>query len=128
LEEINLPDLEEVEGKIRIIEAPMLTTINFPKLKEIPRIEVKDNPSLTSLGNWPQMESIDYIFILDNEMLSDISFLESVDITNSIHVYGCDVESFCILKEKILDNSDLSFFLRSSDNHTWELSDFEACP
>ena len=128
LEEIHLPDLEEVEGVIRIIEAPMLTTINFPKLKEAPRLEVKDNPVLVSMGNWPQLERIDNIFIRDNEMLLDISFLEAVDIDNSIHIYDCDIEDFCILEEKILDNPELSFFLRSSDNQSWELSDFEQCP
>jgi hypothetical protein len=128
LQEVNFPNLETVEVDLRIENSDHLVSFNFPKLKEAYRLYITENSLLSSLGDWPQLKNVKDMIITSNDNLSDVSMIDDIAIENIIQIKYCDIEDFCFLKEKILGDPDLLFFLRSSDNHKWELSDFEQCP
>lgn len=128
IKDIDFPNLQKIEEELKILECPEMTSMSFPRLEELDQLYIRENSSLSSLGNFPQLESLATVNITNNESLSNISIIENIDIKRAIQIYNCEIEDFCFLKEKILGDPELFFSLRSSDNHEWELSDFEQCP
>ena len=59
LEELDLPDLEVVEGHIHLWENDPLTAVTWPRLREIGGdLSLFDNPELRSLSGWTALEEV----------------------------------------------------------------------